>query len=58
MYLIDLSVLALFVLREFEFDSAMADYNLDPKAATDFASVFTVQKYFTDLVGLSLALKL
>ena len=58
MYLTDLSALALFIIREFELISAMAQYNLDPKAATDFASVFTIQKYFTDIVGLSLALEL
>ena len=58
MYLTDLSALGLFIFREYEFISAMAQYNLDPKAATDFASVFTIQKYFTDMVGLSLALEL
>ena len=57
MYLTDLSALALFIIRESEFISAMAQYNLDPKAATDFSSVFTIQKYFTDMVGLSLALE-
>ena len=48
----DLTALILFAVREGLMISAMEEYNLDPKGVADFSSVFVVQRFFIDIVGI------